>query len=711
MAFYPQFPAFYAYAPMPYPGQPEFYAMIPPGSSPTDQGPGQGQQQGQGPNMYHYEGGMAGMGHHNGHHKASYGSSNGGSPFKPGYNNRKISSDSGISDSIGSGFSSRKTSSMSTVSQATTSGLDLESGLDDVKEEEPYEEPDEDLCEKIVAQVEFYFGDANITKDKFLLKHVKRNKEGFVSLKLISSFKRVKHLTKDWRQVAEAIERKSSKLEVNDVKTKVRRLEALPEYDETTPSRTVVALNLPLERPTIEAVAEIFSVCGEIVLVRILRPGNPIPADIKPFANKHPEMTAKVCALVEFEKTEYALKAVKDLNGKANEAKKTEEGEDAKDNEEAPEKMVVMELTAPPPKTAKGAVAKDGEKKRPVLQLTRAPLNAGGSGAGPQGPSRRFSHAGFGQQPAQIQQQHGVNFQQQQQQQGPVRKISLYHNMKFTPIAEEAGSQPMRRNGNKENGNGQLNPNAPTFNMQQAAQKKYSHPFRGPSVDHHGPPHHMHHMHPMNPMNPMMNPMVAAHAAHAAMSAAMSAQSGYQPLPLMRRISGADIAASGLALPPNVIRLPRGPEKGRGFQRWCNKRMDSNQAAAAPSAPQEPAAPAVAAAAASTTPAQQRLRKPGSRAVPIVAPPEADPKPAADKDEEKAAEAAKDEAAVAAVPAVVEPVAAAAGAAGEQSGDSGNEDSGNELSEPEVEQAVRVQPQGPGFAAAMEKERDEEKSR
>jgi len=57
---------------------------------------------------------------------------------------------------------------------------------------------------------------------------------------------------------------------VNDAKTKVRRLETLPEYDETTPSRTVVALNLPLERPTIESVAEIFSACGEIVLVIIL---------------------------------------------------------------------------------------------------------------------------------------------------------------------------------------------------------------------------------------------------------------------------------------------------------------------------------------------------------------------------------------------------------------------------------------------------------
>ena len=54
------------------------------------------------------------------------------------------------------------------------------------------------------------------------------------------------------RQVAFAVEKSSKKLEVNDLKTKVRRLEALPEYDETTPSRTVVVLNLPMERPTIE---------------------------------------------------------------------------------------------------------------------------------------------------------------------------------------------------------------------------------------------------------------------------------------------------------------------------------------------------------------------------------------------------------------------------------------------------------------------------
>ena len=212
MAFFPQYPpaAYYA-VPMPFPNQ-EFYAAMYPN--------GQGMD---GSTLF-YE---------NNNYK------------KPGYNNRKesmMSTDSGISD-FSFASSSRKTSSMSSASNLSVPESDLEEVKEDLP---PMEEPSEDLCEQIVQQVEFYFSDANITKDKFLLKHVKRNKEGFVSLKLISSFKRVKHLTKDWRQVAVAIEKKSKRLEVNDLKTKVRRLDALPEYDETTPSRTVVALNLPI---------------------------------------------------------------------------------------------------------------------------------------------------------------------------------------------------------------------------------------------------------------------------------------------------------------------------------------------------------------------------------------------------------------------------------------------------------------------------------
>lgn len=120
--------------------------------------------------------------------------------------------------------------------------------------EPPFQPPSDELADKIVQQVEFYFSDANITKDAFLLKHVKRNKEGYVSLKLISSFKRVKHITKDWRVVAHALSR-SKKLEINEAGTKLRRVDPLPQYDETTPSRTVVAVHMPIEKPTIENVA------------------------------------------------------------------------------------------------------------------------------------------------------------------------------------------------------------------------------------------------------------------------------------------------------------------------------------------------------------------------------------------------------------------------------------------------------------------------
>ncbi len=110
----------------------------------------------------------------------------GGGHRKFGYNNRKISTDSGIS------AISSFAESVAASSEADT----LASEVTEADDDSPYESPDDELCEKIVEQVEFYFSDANISKDKFLLKHVRRNKEGFVSLKLVSSFKRVKHLTR-----------------------------------------------------------------------------------------------------------------------------------------------------------------------------------------------------------------------------------------------------------------------------------------------------------------------------------------------------------------------------------------------------------------------------------------------------------------------------------------------------------------------------------
>lgn len=183
----------------------------------------------------------------------------------------------------------------------------------------PFIVPSNDLCGEITKQTEFFFSNSNITKDTFLLKHVKRNKEGFVNLKLlISAYKPIKRLTQDWRQIAFAVKKCSTKLEVNEQETKIRRIDQIPSYDPTTPSKTVVATNFPMSSPTIRDVVNIFSSCGEIVQVRILRPGNPTSGDVKKYLAIHPEMEGKVCAFVEFENHELAQKAIRELNSSNN---------------------------------------------------------------------------------------------------------------------------------------------------------------------------------------------------------------------------------------------------------------------------------------------------------------------------------------------------------------------------------------------------------
>lgn len=174
--------------------------------------------------------------------------------------------------------------------------------------------PDVELQEKIVKQVEFYFSDANITKDAFLLKHVRRNKHGFVSIKLISSFKKIRKLTKDWKAVSHSLKELSQSLEVNAEGTKVKRKHALPDIDLSTPLRTVVVVNLPDENPSVETVTDMFKHCGKIVLVRIVRPNKPFPPDVQRHIPVHREIGDRTCALVEFEKADAAQKAVKTMN-------------------------------------------------------------------------------------------------------------------------------------------------------------------------------------------------------------------------------------------------------------------------------------------------------------------------------------------------------------------------------------------------------------
>jgi len=253
-----------------------------------------------------------------------------------------------------------------------------------------------------------------------------------------------------------------------------------------------------------------------------------------------------------------------------------------------------MELTAPPP-------AKTGKKSVDNRKLSLA-SNSGRQMQQQQqatGPQRRYSQ---GMAPPAMMNMNNMSNNDSINNMQARRKISLFHNMKFSPIAEEQQKAAS------------LNPNAPVFMMQQ---RRISRPSQGS-----GPPPGAFMMTSAQPISAWMN----------------------------RRISGQlDYATSGLTLPPNVIRQPRGPENGKGFQKWCRSRMEP-------------------------------VRKP-SKAVPIVSPiekVEVEPKKeeiAQDLAESGAVEAAAAE--VVPVVAAVEPVMVVVDLADDESGVSSEEDEGH----------------------------------
>jgi len=77
--------------------------------------------------------------------------------------------------------------------------------------------------------VEHYFSDENIVKDVFILKHMKKNK-GFLPVKLLPTFPRIKKLSRNLDVIREAL-RASSALHVNKKGWGVRRRSPIPPID------------------------------------------------------------------------------------------------------------------------------------------------------------------------------------------------------------------------------------------------------------------------------------------------------------------------------------------------------------------------------------------------------------------------------------------------------------------------------------------------
>merc|ERR1712003_179458 len=176
--------------------------------------------------------------------------------------------------------------------------------------------PDAETQQAIIEAAELYFSNENLAKDHYLLRQICQKSEGYLSIKLLTALKNVKKLTKDWRVTAHCL-RKSAKLQLNEEETKVRRIDALPEYVLKARSITnVLCIKMPNTLGSVGAVTSMFSEYGRISLVRVLLEGKPVPCDLRNYATQVPDMGTTLCAVVEFESEEEATNCVKQLNSR-----------------------------------------------------------------------------------------------------------------------------------------------------------------------------------------------------------------------------------------------------------------------------------------------------------------------------------------------------------------------------------------------------------
>lgn len=92
----------------------------------------------------------------------------------------------------------------------------------------------DDLEKKIIQQIEYYFGDINLPRDKFMQEKIKED-EGWIPLDVLLTFKRLASLSTDPEVIVKAVEKSESQLvQVSDDRKKLRRNpdQPLPEMNE-----------------------------------------------------------------------------------------------------------------------------------------------------------------------------------------------------------------------------------------------------------------------------------------------------------------------------------------------------------------------------------------------------------------------------------------------------------------------------------------------
>ncbi|KAF2368297.1 La-type HTH domain [Trinorchestia longiramus] len=175
--------------------------------------------------------------------------------------------------------------------------------------------PTPELLAELASTLEYYFGDESLSRDLFLLKHIKRQPEGYVSLKLLAGYKKVKKLSRNWRTVGIAA-KKSTLLAVNETGTRVKRKQPLPPSlaVELPASRTLVAIRVPESLCSIEQLATRFASYGAVAALQLIKPGRGNMPELLTLIEKFPQVVESTCAVVEFEDVWGATKALQDTS-------------------------------------------------------------------------------------------------------------------------------------------------------------------------------------------------------------------------------------------------------------------------------------------------------------------------------------------------------------------------------------------------------------
>ncbi|KAG5184979.1 hypothetical protein JKP88DRAFT_262775 [Tribonema minus] len=153
-----------------------------------------------------------------------------------------------------------------------------------------------ELLAKVQRQLEFYFGDSNFNRDKFLREQVKLSEDSLVPLTVLMTFNKLKSMTAD-EAVVLAAAKQSEVLSVSEDGLRVGRGDGATELRYDARPRTIYAKGFGYDCPdlSIEFVTDMFKVFGEVGYVYIRR-----TMDKK----------AKGSVLVEFKEEASALKCL-----------------------------------------------------------------------------------------------------------------------------------------------------------------------------------------------------------------------------------------------------------------------------------------------------------------------------------------------------------------------------------------------------------------